>query len=106
MDRSKATELRQLMLYTGKLVLKGMVKEDVYVNFVTLSTAMAILVFPDLAKDHSSYTHNFLHYFVVKGRALYEKEFLVHNIHSLLHMAIVAIVFKGLDNWSAFMFEN
>ena len=37
LDRWKATELRQFLLYTGPIVLKKVVKPEVYEAFVILS---------------------------------------------------------------------
>lgn len=63
LDRWKATEFRQFALYTGKIVLKGVL--------------------------HSSYAHDLLRYFAEKGAILYG-QFLVYNVHSLLHLAGVS----------------
>ena len=44
LDRWKATEFRQLLLYTGLLVFKGMFHEDHYQHFPALHVAMSILL--------------------------------------------------------------
>ncbi|XP_076876019.1 uncharacterized protein LOC143525682 isoform X1 [Brachyhypopomus gauderio] len=43
-DRWKATEFRQFLLYTGTVVLRDTLNPEVYSNFLLLSTAIAILV--------------------------------------------------------------
>lgn len=47
----KATEFRQLLLYTGPVVLKYNVNSDVYLNFLTLHVAIRILCFDSLIKQ-------------------------------------------------------
>ena len=47
-----------------------------------------------------------LKYFVLQGARLYGREFLVYNVHSLLHLADQAKRFGSLDECSAFAFES
>jgi len=46
LDRWKATELRQFLLYTGMISLCGVVDDAVYNNFMLLSVSMYILLSP------------------------------------------------------------
>ncbi len=77
-----------------------------YLNFLAFSVAMCFLVSPTLVEKHSTYARSLLSYFVSRGRELYGKEFIVYNIHSMLHITDDAVQFNGLDNRSAFKFET
>ena len=77
-DRWKATKFRLFMLYTGKLVLRGILPPQLYQHFLAFSVALSILVSPSLAANHRNYTHEPL---------LYGKDFLVYNVHALMHVA-------------------
>ena len=105
-DRWKATEYRQFLLYTGKLALKDVLPSALYSHFLVLSTAICILVCPRLAQAQNLYAHKLLVYFISRGRELYGDEFLVYNVHSLVHLAEDVQIHGSLDNCSAFQFEN
>lgn len=45
-------------------------------------------------------------YFITQGRQLYGDEFLVYNVHNLVHLASDAKLYGSPDECSAFSFEN
>lgn len=98
LERWKATELRQFLVYTGKLVLPGVLRQDLYEHFLTLSVAISILLCLSLVSQHVLYAH--------KGRELYGPSFMVYNVHSMLHLASDATTYGCLDECSAFPYEN
>ena len=47
-DRWKATEFRQFLVYTGQFALRGVLPNNLYKNFMCLSVAITILLNRDL----------------------------------------------------------
>jgi hypothetical protein len=104
--RWKATELRQFLLYSGRIVLKPVLHADKYEHFCSLSIAIAILVCPRLS-EYRQYANRLLRYFVQRGRELYGQEFIVYNVHQLLHLASCCeMANSSLDDFSCFASEN
>jgi len=106
LESFKAIEFRQFLLYSGKVVLKYIWKPDQYAHFVALSLASCIMVPTSLAKTHLAFSRKLLKYFVVKAAQLYGVDFMVYNVHCLLHLCKDVDVHGCLDNCSAFPFDN
>ena len=104
----KATEFRQLLLYTGVIILRNFVNDNVYVNFLTLHVATTILSNPVLCekKDYVDYAEKLLIKFVNDFEILYGAEYVTHNVHNLLHLTNDARKYGILEEFSAFTFEN
>ena len=105
-DRWKATEFRQFLLYTGKMALEGILRQDLFDHFMALSVATCILVSPTLASKYNEYATELMEYFVEQGRVLYGAEFLVYNVHSMVHLPGAAEEFGDINSCAAFPFEN
>ena len=105
-DRWKATEYRQFLLYTGKIVLSNILKPELYYHFLCLSVASCIMISPDLASVHCEYAKQLMEYFVEQAIKLYGSEFAVYNVHSMIHLADEVAEYGSLDACSAFPFEN
>lgn len=104
----KATEFRTFLLYTGFFVLHKIMNDDVLEHFLTLVVALRILACQKLAADSSkrTFAHQLLLYFVSQAADIYGPEFMVYNIHCLVHLSQEVELFGQLDNCSAFGFEN
>lgn len=109
MDRWKATEYRQFLLYTGPVVLKSILTPQLYKHFLCLSVSISIMLTSDKEKReaHLDYACRLLKHFVANCEDLYGNDFLVYNIHSLLHLGDDVKYFGAcLDAISAFSFES
>ena len=105
-DRWKATEFRQFLLYTGPVVLLKAIHDNMYDNFVVLSAALHILLNANLCQTYSEFAHDLLVAFVSHFCQMYGNDMAVYNVHGLVHLANDALQFGGLDNISSFPFEN
>lgn len=54
----------------------------------------------------NDYAHSYLRHFCELADRYYGKEFLVYNVHSLIHISKDALHFGPLDSFSCFNFEN
>ena len=103
----KATEFRTFLLYTGPIVLQGVLPPQMFSHFMCLSVAIKILHWKgNHLKDYHGYAKDLLRNFVVNAKFLYGEQLLTYNVHSLLHLADVAEHFDGLGQCSAYAFEN
>lgn len=102
----KATELSLFLLYTGPVVLKGVLSPEMYSNFLDLSVAIRILLSPDLYSHYLHYSEQLLCYFFSTFGRLYGRNQLVYNVHSLIHLPDDARWYGALDEVSSFKFES
>ncbi|KAL1268500.1 hypothetical protein QQF64_033863 [Cirrhinus molitorella] len=91
-DRWKATELRQFAVYTGKIVQKVILADELYDHFMAFSVALSLLLSPNLAVEHNSCSSELMTYFVAKTKELYGDHFMVYNVHSMLHLPAEAML--------------
>ncbi|XP_063918815.1 uncharacterized protein LOC135134131 [Zophobas morio] len=105
-DRFKATEFRQLLLYTGPIILKDVLPRDKFLHFMSLHTAIRFLCSPELYLKYNNSACDLLRYFVKNFGALYGKEFVSYNVHNLIHLPNDCLLHGNLDEFSAFKCEN
>lgn len=104
-SRWKATECRSFLLYIGHFALKGILNDEYYKHFMELSVAISILI-SDEHKNKITVAEKLLKNFVQNSKRLYGDEFLIYNIHNLIHLTNDVKRFGILDKFSAFVFEN
>jgi len=101
----KATEFRQLLFYTGIVVLRQVLNKNLYQHFLVLHVAVRILASTDL-HEHLNYAQTIFQYFVDSFGILYSNYLISHNVHGLLHIIEDAKRFGSIEHFSAFRFEN
>ncbi len=109
LERWKATEFRQFLLYTGPIVLRNVVADKTYQHFLALSIAMSIMLDANTPRRNAylAYAQQLLQHFVNNCKHVYGETFAVYNVHGLLHLH-EDINFYGcsLNEISCFPFEN
>lgn len=108
-DRWKATEFRQYILYTSIVVLKDFVPDSIYKNSLSLTVALSVLLNSDddVRKLYLSYARELLKCFVDHCRELYGRSFIVYNVHNVLHLADDVENYQcSLNDICAFPYEN
>ncbi|XP_070396658.1 uncharacterized protein [Dermacentor albipictus] len=106
LDRWKAVEFRLFVFYTGPLLLKFCLLDDLYQHFLLLHASLSILANKELCREHAGYADELLRCFVSHFRELYGDEHVSFNVHSLIHLASDVKIHGELDSFSAFPFEN
>ena len=106
MERWKATEFRQFMLYSGPVALKDVLSDERYNNFLLLFVNIYCLSSPSYVVSHCQYAHELLCFFVHEFGNLYGRDMLVYNVHGIVHLAQDARRFGTLQSLSAFPFES
>lgn len=105
-SKYKATEYRQFLLYTGPVILYGLLNEQLYKHFLFLHTAVRILVSNSPSRQNLSFAELALQKFVLRCENLYGATFNSYNVHGILHITDDVRRFGNLDSFSAFPYEN
>ena len=109
LDRWKATEYRQFLLYTGPLVLRDLLHKEVYQHFLSFHVAISILLNEntEFRKFYTNFAKDLLQFFVMNADRFFGDTFAVYNVHALLHLCEDVDNFNSsLNDISAFKFEN
>ena len=103
--RYKASELRSFLLYYGPIVLKNILRSDLYQNFMKLHVAIKICVNQKFYKMNTL-TEKLIDEFILEMAEIYGEHEIVHNVHALHHIPKECEARGVLDNFSCFEFEN
>lgn len=105
--RFKATEFRSFLLYLGPVVLAETLNVSFYEHFLLFHFSIVILCSDKHISNHGcELVSKMLKTFVNHCEHLYSPEFMVYNVHSLIHLPTDVEKYGQLYNFSAFPFEN
>ena len=108
-DRFKATEYRTFILYTGPVIMRGILSPRQYKHFLYLHIAMSVLCDEndEFRNERLDFAHQNLVCFVKHARHIFGIKFMTYNTHGLIHLVDDVRHFGcSLNNISAFPFEN
>lgn len=105
-EKWKGTEFRRFILYDCIYVLKNHVPNNVFQCFLLLHCAIYILCRHDLFQEMNEVANYMLREFVNQSVHSFGCEFVVYNVHSLIHLAEEYYNRGTLDSFSAFSYEN
>ena len=102
----KATELRQLLLYTAAAVFKNVFEEEYYDHLMILNSVVRLLISEDTQREMYVWCQGALESYVRTCETLYGQQFLSYNVHCLLHIVADVEILGASETTSAFGFEN
>lgn len=106
MESHGISEIFIIPVYTGIVILKGIISPIYYNHFVVLSVAIRILIDSQSYLTFNTYAKSLLLWFVSNYGKIYGDEYLSYNVHSLLHLADDVQTFGSLENFNCFKYEN
>lgn len=86
-------------MYVGPVVLKNYLPDNYLIHFISLHSAIRILCQETDCKNNNKYVKLLLNYFVEKCPELFGIEFMIYNIHNLIHLADDVLKFGHLDSF-------
>lgn len=101
----KATDFRQFLCYSGMVVLKDKLEENVYYHYLLLSCAYRLLSQENCTENVET-AQKLLEKFVELFPSVYGPKNIVYNVHMLLHLSACVTQFGTLDSFSCYKFEN
>lgn len=104
--RWKAVEYRNFLLYCSPFLLKDHLEVDKHKHFLNLHVAIFILTSKFLSEKYLHIAKNALNNFVNESPRIYDKYFVVYNVHSLIHLCDDVEKFGQLESFSCFEYEN
>jgi len=102
----KATELRQIMLYSGPFLFKHIISLPAYNNFIIFNIVMRILSCTKTVYSQNEYAQSLAKHFVKTFGHVFGRGNVSYNVHSFIHLPNDAKKYGVVDNFSSFPYEN
>lgn len=102
----KATEFRQFLLYTGIVVLKDELHEDVFYEFLLLHCSYRMICCPKQCSNNLRTIETLLNLFVENFPIIFGENSLSYNVHNLTHLKETFELIGNPTENSCYPFEN
>jgi len=102
----KATEFRQIMMYTGPFLFKNIVQHEVYNNFMIFNILMRLLSCKKTVYAQHEYAVALSKHFLSTFCNVYGRGNVSYNVHSIIHLPHDCKKYGVVDSFSSFPFEN
>ena len=102
----KANELRAWLFFYSLPALEGILPDEYFRHYGLLVSAIFILCSDSITMENWRKAKEHLELFVRQFEELYGPAFMVHNVHLLLHLAQMVLLYGPLWNFSMFVFET
>lgn len=106
LHRFKATEFRQMLLYTLPVLLKNVVGAELYKEFIKLHVAIRLLSDPSKYKENINAARELITQFVAEYDDIFGKENFTFYTHCILHLPDYVELYGPLYSLSAYKYEN
>ncbi|KYN29083.1 hypothetical protein ALC57_01489 [Trachymyrmex cornetzi] len=102
----KATEFRFIVLYSGVIIFYNVLHDVKYRHFLLLHVAITILSSASMIEAYLHVAEEAIRKFVLKAPRIYGEDFVVYNVHSLLHLCADVQTYGPIERYGCFPFEN
>jgi hypothetical protein len=102
----KANQLRSFLFLVGPVVLKDVLKNEFYRNFMELSQAIFIFNQQKITEADFNIASQKLFHFINGFENLFGEESMTYNIHLLNHLPMCILKLGPLHSYSLFAFEG
>lgn len=102
----KATEFRQIILYTGLVLFKKHLNRTAYSHFLCLSMAYRLISSSSPSESRINAAEKLLIVFVKGFKPIYVEHNFGDNVHNLLHLADCVLLHGNVNKYSAYKYEN
>lgn len=102
----KATEWKTFLLYCSLACFKELLPKKYYEHWFLFAYSIHIFMKIKIEEDEFKAASKAMRLHVLEIELLYEEDFMLYNVHLLLHIAYCIKLFGALWAWSTFPYEG